>query len=565
MATQYVIVGGNAAGMSTAARLRRLEETAEIIVIERGEHVSYASCGLPYHLSDTVPESELAVIGADQLQAAFDIDVRTEETVTDLDAETQEVTVAPAGEDSYTLAYDELVLAPGAEPIVPPMFDLDTLEHCYTMRTVPDATAIRSDIDDATRALVIGGGYIGIEVAENLHEAGLSVTVAELLDHVMPNTLDADTAAIVEDHLQAHDINLRTGTGVDSLSEDANGVVTAAIGDETHEFDLAVIATGIAPRTDLAEAAGLEIHESGAIAVDGTMTTSDPAIHAVGDVAAVPTAPDGELGWVPLGGPANREGRVAANDIAGHDDELAPVLDTAIAKVFDLTVGTVGMTEAALEEAGRSYEAIFTIESSHAEYYPDAAELNLKLLFDDTDGTILGAQVIGGDGTAKRTDVLATALAHDDTVYDIRDLDLAYAPPYSDAKDPVNILGMIGTNVLEGVANIVQVEEFAEKRSDTTVIDTRPPAMREAQGHIEGTENVPLAQLRDWIAETDLADEDEVLTYCAIGKGSYVATRVLNQHGIDSRSLTGGYLRYEAVYGDSEATGEKATEDPVRQ
>ncbi len=565
MATQYVIVGGNAAGMSTAARLRRLEETAEIIVIERGEHVSYASCGLPYHLSDTVPESELAVIGADQLQAAFDIDVRTEETVTDLDAETQEVTVAPAGEDSYTLAYDELVLAPGAEPIVPPMFDLDTLEHCYTMRTVPDATAIRSDIDDATRALVIGGGYIGIEVAENLHEAGLSVTVAELLDHVMPNTLDADTAAIVEDHLQAHDINLRTGTGVDSLSEDANGVVTAAIGDETHEFDLAVIATGIAPRTDLAEAAGLEIHESGAIAVDGTMTTSDPAIHAVGDVAAVPTAPDGELGWVPLGGPANREGRVAANDIAGHDDELAPVLDTAIAKVFDLTVGTVGMTEAALEEAGRSYEAIFTIESSHAEYYPDAAELNLKLLFDDTDGTILGAQVIGGDGTAKRTDVLATALAHDDTVYDIRDLDLAYAPPYSDAKDPVNILGMIGTNVLEGVANIVQVEEFAEKRSDTTVIDTRPRAMREAQGHIEGTENVPLAQLRDWIAETDLADEDEVLTYCAIGKGSYVATRVLNQHGIDSRSLTGGYLRYEAVYGDSEATGEKATEDPVRQ
>ena len=562
MSEQYVVVGGNAAGMSTAARLRRLDEEAEIIVLEQGDHVSYASCGLPYHLSETVPESDLAVIGADQLAASFALDVRTNETATDVDPEAQTVTVSPADGDIYTLAYDELVLATGAEPIVPPMFDLDELEHCYTMRTVPDAIGVREEVEAADRALVIGGGYIGIEVAENLAEAGLDVVVAELLDHVMPNTLGADMAAIVEQHLDDHGIDLRTETGVGSLSEDDSGTVIAEIGDEDHTFDLAVIATGVAPRTELAEAAGLELDESGAIAVDSAMRTSDPTIHAVGDAVAVPTVLGEGRDWVPLGGPANREGRVAANDIVGHEDALDPVLDTAIAKVFDLDVGTVGMTEEALSEAGRSYEAIYTSEASHAEYYPGAADIHFKLLFDATDGTLLGAQAVGTDGVDKRIDVLATAIAHGDTVYDIRDLDLAYAPPYSDAKDPVNILGMIGTNVLEGVADVISLEEFVEKLPNTLVIDTRPPELRETQGYIEGTTNVPLANLREWISETDLSDEEEVLTYCAIGKGSYVASRILKQHGIASRSLTGGYVRYETA---DELSAAEAVEDPVRQ
>ncbi len=546
MSQQYVIVGGNAAGMSTATRLRRLEEDADIVVIEATAYVSYASCGLPYHLSDTVPESELAVMGADQLSAAFDLDIRTSQTVVDIDSERRVVTVESRDNDRYDLDYDELVLATGAEPLVPPTFDIESLEHCYTLRTVSDATAIRTRVDDAKRALVVGAGYIGIEVAENLHEAGHSVVVAELLDQVMPNTLGDEMAALVETHLREQGIELQLGVGVEELTDAGDGTITAAMGtDESRTFDLVVVATGVRPRTELAEAAGLERHESGAITVDSRMRTDTPAIHAVGDAVAAPSALSSNRAWVPLGGPANRQGRVAANDIAGHDDELAPVLDTAIAKVFDLDVGTVGLTESRLADQERPYEAIYTSEPSHAGYYPGTADIHFKLLFDPDDGTILGAQAIGTQGVDKRIDVLATAIAHDDTVFDIRDLDLAYAPPYSAAKDPVNVLGMIGTNVIEGVADIVHLEEFETAREAATVIDTRPAEMRETQGSIPGDEHVPLGNLRSWLEERDI--DGEVLTYCKIGKSSYMASRILQQEGVPSRSLTGGYYRYQAA------------------
>ncbi|WP_253738161.1 FAD-dependent oxidoreductase [Halohasta salina] len=544
MDPQYLIVGGNAAGMSTATRLRRLDEAADITVIEATDNVSYASCGLPYHLSDTVPESELAVMGAAQLSAAFDLDIRTGQTVTDIDPDDRQAMVDPGDGAAYDLAYDELVLATGAEPLVPPMFDVEAIEHCHTLRTVDDAVDAREDVEAAERALVIGGGYIGIEVAENLQAAGHEVVVAELLDQVMPNTLGEEMAALVEGEIEAHGVDLQLGTGVEDLTEADDGTIIAAIDGVDHEFDLVVIATGVRPRTELAEAAGVELHDSGAIAVDDRLRTDVPSIHAVGDAVAVPSA-FGERAWIPLGGPANREGRVAANDIAGHDDTLDPVLDTAIAKVFDLDVGTVGRTEETLREADRSYEAIYTAEPDHAGYYPGATDIHFKLLFDPDDGTILGAQAIGEAGVDKRIDVLATAMAHDDTVFDIRDLDLAYAPPYSAAKDPVNVLGMIGANVVEGVADIIHLQEFREQRADATVVDTRPPEMREAQGSIPGDEHVPLGKLRSWAAER--AVDDEVLTYCKIGKSSYMATRILDHEGIEARSLTGGYYRYRAA------------------
>ena len=544
MGKQYLIVGGNAAGMSTATRLRRLDETAEISVFESTANVSYASCGLPYHLSDTVPESELAVMGVDQLSAAFDLDIRTETTVTDIAPGAQRVTVEPDDGDASQLAYDELVLATGAEPLVPPMFDVEAIDGCHTLRTVEDAIGVRAQVDDAERALVIGGGYIGIEVAENLHEAGHEVVVAELLDQVMPNTLGAEMAALVEQHIDSQGVDLRLGTGVSELSETENGTIIATMDDETQEFDLVVIATGVRPRTELAEAAGLECHDSGAIAVDSRLRTSEPSIHAVGDAVAVPSV-FGEQAWIPLGGPANRQGRVAANDIAGHDDELAPVLDTAIAKVFDLDVGTVGQTAATLDEAGYEYEAVYTSEPNHAKYYPGASDIHFKLLFDPADGTVFGAQAIGEAGVDKRIDVLATAISHGDTVFDIRDLDLAYAPPYSAAKDPVNVLGMIGANVVEGVADIIHLDEFTEIRERATVIDTRPAEMREAQGSIPGDEHVPLGKLRSWIDNNDI--DGEVVTYCKIGKSSYMATRVLREQGIEARSLTGGYYRFRVA------------------
>ncbi|MFW6316878.1 MAG: FAD-dependent oxidoreductase [Halorubrum sp.] len=542
MSRQYVVIGGNAAGMSTATRLRRLDETAEIVVLERGENISYASCGLPYHLSGTVSEDDLTVMDGDQLGSAFALDIRTGVTATGVDPDAQTVSVATADDETTEIGYDDLVIATGAKPLVPPMFELDELERCHTLRTVSDATEIRGEITGRERALVIGGGYIGLEVAENLAEAGVDVVVAELLEQVMPNTLGPEMAAIVESHLRDHGIDLRLGTGVDSLAEpDAESVIATIDGAE-HAFDLAVVATGVTPRTTLAESAGADLHDSGAIAVDDRMRTSVSSIHAVGDAAAPPAARTDGNAWVPLGGPANRMGRVAANDIAGHDDRLDPVLDTSIAKVFDLDVGTVGDTAAALDEQGQAYEAVYTSQPDHAEYYPGAAEIDVKLLFDPDDGTLFGAQLVGERGVDKRTDVLATAIAHRDTVFDIRDYDLAYAPPYSAAKDPVNVLGMIGANVVEGVADIVHLDEFLEREDEATVIDTRPPEMREAQGWIDGDENVPLGELREWAADAD--PNGEVLTYCKIGKSSYMATRVLAEYGIDARSLTGGYYRY---------------------
>ena len=543
MSQQYVVIGGNAAGMSTATRLRRLDETAEIVVLERGENISYASCGLPYHLSGTVSEDDLTVMGSEQLAAAFDLDIRTGVAATNVDPDRQTISVTTADGEPAAIAYDDLVLATGAKPLVPPMFDLSELEHCHTLRTVPDATTIREGMTGDERALVIGGGYIGLEVAENLSEAGNDVVVAELLEQVMPNTLGPEMAARVESRLRDRGVDLRLGTGVDSLTEPGDGTVAATTGGSRETFDLVVVATGVTPRTELAESAGVELHDSGAVAVDDRMRTSTSSIHAVGDVAAPPAARTDGNAWVPLGGPANRMGRVAANDIAGLDDRLDPVLDTSIAKVFDLDVGTVGDTAAALDEAGRAYEAVYTSQPNHAEYYPEASEIDFKLLFDPDDGTLFGAQAIGESGVDKRTDVLATAIAHRDTVFDIRDYDLAYAPPYSAAKDPVNVLGMIGANVVEDIADVVHLDEFLERKDEVTVIDTRPPEMREAQGRIDGDENVPLGELREWAANAN--PDGEVFTYCKIGKSSYMATRVLAEYGITARSLTGGYYRYE--------------------
>ena len=558
MSQQYVVIGGNAAGMSTATRLRRLDETAEIVVLERGENISYASCGLPYHLSGTVAEDDLTVIGSEQLAAAFDLDIRTGVAATNVDPDTQTVSVTTADGERAAIAYDDLVIATGAKPLVPSMFDLSELEHCHTLRTVPDATAIREGMTGDERALVIGGGYIGLEVAENLSEAGNDVVVAELLEQVMPNTLGPEMAARVESRLRDRGVDLRLGTGVDSLAEPGDGTVVATTDGSKETFDLVVVATGVTPRTELAESAGVELHDSGAVAVDDRMRTSMSSIHAVGDVAAPPAARTDGNAWVPLGGPANRMGRVAANDIAGRDDRLDPVLDTSIAKVFDLDVGTVGDTAAALDEAGRAYEAVYTSQPNHAEYYPGASEIDFKLLFDPDDGTLFGAQAIGESGVDKRTDVLATAIAHRDTVFDIRDYDLAYAPPYSAAKDPVNMLGMIGANVVRDIADIVHLDEFLERKDEATVIDTRPPEMREAQGRIDGDENVPLGELREWAADAN--PDGEVFTYCKIGKSSYMATRVLAEYGIPARSLTGGYYRYEYAATDD---GERVESVPA--
>lgn len=552
-----VIVGGNAAGMSAATRLRRRDETVEIVVFERGEHVSYASCGLPYHVGETIPAADLDVLSPERVGAMFDVDVRTGHEVVDVDTDARTVRVDD-GASVDTVAYDDLVLAPGAEPVVPPINGVENVERLYTMRSVEDATTVREAVNELhdARGLVVGAGYIGLEVAENLDAAGLEVTVAEMRDRVMPATLGPAMAATVHNHVRDAGVDLRLGESVEAFDPTDDGGATARLeGGATVRADIVVLATGVTPRTELADAAGLDRGESGAIAVDDRLLTSEPGVYAVGDVAETTHAVTGDPVWVPLAGPANRQGRTVADLIAGDDAAYGPVCPTAVAKVFDLTIGTIGETAADLKDRDRAYERSYTYVPSHAEYYPGAEQVRLLTLFDPDDGTLFGAQVIGGDGVDKRTDVLATAVQHGDTVFDLVDLDLAYAPPYSSAKDPVNVAGMVAANVVDGAVEQVHWDELGALGEDVTLVDCRPSEMRAAAGAIENSRNVPLPVMRDRV--DDLSDR--VVTYCKIGQSSYFAARFLTQRGVDVRNLAGGYSLYREVVRDREArTGDTA-------
>ncbi|WP_324664448.1 FAD-dependent oxidoreductase [Haloarcula sediminis] len=544
MRQRVVIVGGNAGGMSTATRLRRLDEDADIVVIEAGDHVSYASCGLPYHLDGTIPEADLAVLTPQEVGGMFDLDIRTNHEATGVDTDARTVTVqSPDG--TAELCYDSLVLSPGAAPIEPPIDGIDAVET-HSVRTIDDVAAIRERVeaDEVNRALVVGGGYIGLEVTETLHEAGLSVTTAEMESQVMPRTLGPAMAATVHNHVREAGIDLRLDTIVSGLRPGEETTVEFADG-ETLAVDLVVLAAGVSPRTELAEDAGLERHESGAIRVDDQLRTSEPDVYALGDAAAVPAAGGGHA-WVPLGGPANRQGRVLGTVLGGQTDTLQPVLDTAVAKVFDLTVGTVGATES---PAGGddTPEKVYVYPPAHAEYYPGAERFWLKLLFDPDEGTVRGAQSVGRNGVDKRIDVLATAMQKGATVSELAQLDLAYAPPYSSAKDPVNMAGMAAENVVEGLVDICHWHDLDGEVPP--LVDCRPPEMRAEDGHIPDAHNVPLPELRERAGELP----DEVITYCKMGQTSYAAARVLDQHGIEARSLSGGHALYEAVQRDREA------------
>ena len=542
MSQRVVVVGGNAGGMSTATRLRRLDEAADIVVLERGDHVSYASCGLPYHLDGTIPEDDLAVLTPEAVGGMFDLDVRTRHEATAVDTEARTVTVeSPAGREE--LSYDSLVLAPGAAPVEPPIDGVDAVET-HSVRTIGDVTAIRERVEDdgVDRALVVGGGYIGLEVTETLSEAGLSVTTAEMESQVMPRTLGPAMAAHVHNHVRDAGVDLRLDTVVSALRPGEETTVEFGDG-ETTGVDLVVLAAGVSPRTDLAADAGLDRHESGAIRVDDQLRTSAPDVYALGDAAAVPAA-GGDHAWVPLGGPANREGRVLGTVLAGREAHLDPVFDTAVAKVFDLTVGAVGETEG---DDGDELEKVYVYPPTHAEYYPAAERFWLKLLFDPADGTVRGAQSVGRDGVDKRIDVVATAMQNGATVSELAQLDLAYAPPYSSAKDPVNLAGMAAENVVEGLVDLVHWHDLDGEVPP--LVDCRPPEMRAAEGHLPDALNVPLGELRD------RADElpEAVVTYCKMGQTSYAAGRLLEQHGVRAQSLSGGYALYDVVQRDRAA------------
>ncbi len=536
---RVVIVGGVAGGMSAATRLRRLDADASITVLERSGHVSFANCGLPYFVGGLIAEEEdLTLQTPQQLFARFRLDARVDSEVVAIDRVGHTVTTRSTitGAEAV-VGYDKLVLSMGAAPVRPP---IPGYERVRTLRTVEDAAGLLSDVDVApSTAVVIGAGFIGLEMAENLAGQGIDVTIVESTPQVLP-PLDPELAILVEDELVAHGVRVETGATVASV-DDATVELTDG---RILPAELVVGAIGVRPDVRLAEAAGLELGPSGGIAVAHTSQTNDPDIYAVGDAAEKPDAISHAKSLIALANVANRQGRRVADHIAGRESRPVASTGTAIVKVFDLVAATVGWSERRLRAAGLPFRAIHSHPFDHATYYPGAARMCTKLLFDPDDGTMLGAQIVGSNGVDKRIDVIATAMAGGLTADRLADLELAYAPPFSSAKDPVNMLGYMAENVLSGDCDIVQPAELdALVAQGWTVMDVRT-AEEHAAGAIPGSINVPIDSLRD---QLDAIPAAPVVVYCEVGQRGHTATALMQELGIRARNLDGGYRTWAAT------------------
>jgi len=551
-AKRLLIVGGVAGGASAAARARRLDEQAQIIVFERGPHVSFANCGLPYFVGGEIADkSALLVQTPASLHTRFNLDVRCSQEVLAIDRAGRRVRVRDlaSGRD-YEEAYDALLLSPGAAPLRPPIPGIERPGH-FTLRIVPDAEEITAWLEEMPkgRAVVVGGGYIGLEMAEQLHRRGLAVTVVEALPQVLA-PFDPEMAAWLHQELRAQGVTLCLGDAVAAFEPPAPGqsarasVVVLKSGRRL-EADVVILALGVRPETELARRAGLEIGALGGIRVNDRMQTSDPHIWAVGDAVEVRDRVTGAWALIPLAGPANRQGRIAADNIFGRDARYEGTWGTAVLRVFSLTAACTGASEKTLRQAGIPHLALHLHPGSHAGYYPGATPIALKILFAPDTGKLLGAQAVGRDGVDKRIDVLATALQAGLTVHDLADLELAYAPPFGSAKDPVNLAGMAAQNVLAGDVRLAQWHEVAGIDPATTVLlDVRTPAERQ-KGFIPGSIHIPLDELRARLAE--LPRDREIIVSCQSGQRSYFACRLLTQHGFRARNLTGSYRTWKTA------------------
>ena len=539
MSRRVLIIGGVAGGASAAARLRRLDATAEIIMLERGPFVSFANCGLPYHVSDVIPdEASLTVASPELFRNRHGIEVRTghEAVAIDAAARTVQVRRVETGE-LLEERYDALILSPGASPVRPPLPGID-LPGILTLRNIPDVRRIREWIAErrVRRAVVAGAGFIGLEMVENLHAMGIEVTVLEMLPQVMP-PLDAEMAWWVAEHLKEAGVKLALGDGVAAFEPAADGgIAVRTAGGAVHTGDMVILSIGVRPETGLAKAAGLELGPRGGIRVDAQMRTSDPFIWAVGDAVEVVDRVSGQPALVPLAGPANRQARIAAASICGREARFNGVQGTAVCGVLGLTVAATGASEKALERSGLTdFEKVYLHPASHASYYPGAETMHLKVLFRRSDGRLLGAQGIGRDGVDKRIDVLATFLQMGATVHDLAEAELCYAPQYGSAKDPVNIAGMAAVNALEGLSPLTH---WSSDRGDALLVDVREPD-EFAEGHAEGAVNFPLSRLRrEW---QGLPAGRELHVYCGVGLRAHNAVRFLRQQGFAAWNLSGGW------------------------
>lgn len=531
---KILVIGGVAGGMSAATRLRRLDADAEIIVLEKSGYVSYANCGLPYYVGGVIEEEkELLLQTPASLHARFRLDVRVLTEALSIDPVKKEVEVhSLESGQKYTLSYDKLVLSPGASPVVPP---IPGVERALTLRTVEDVERIVNRVLQMPEsAVVIGGGFIGVEIAENLIHKGIKTAVIEAADQVLA-PLDPEMATLVAKEMRLQKVDLRLGAGVTSINEKS---VTLASGDEL-PADLVIMAIGVKPDVSLAKEAGLTIGTRNGIAVDEFNRTSSHDIYAIGDVAEKTDALDGSATLVPLANIANRQGRIVADHINGRTIRQVKTIGTAIVKVFDLMIAATGWNEKRLIAAGRPYASIHTHPNSHAGYYPDAKQMTLKLIFDPKSGEILGAQGVGIEGVDKRIDVIATAIFGDITAPQLADLELAYAPPFGSAKDPVNMLGYIAENVLSGLVETAQwsqIKEFTDKGFD--LIDVRSEGEFE-RGSIPGAINMPVDEIRE--RKSELKNKNLLVT-CQVGQRGHTASLLLKELGFNAVNLDGGYL-----------------------
>jgi NADPH-dependent 2,4-dienoyl-CoA reductase/sulfur reductase-like enzyme/rhodanese-related sulfurtransferase len=544
---RVVIVGGVAGGATCAARLRRLDEDAEIVILDRGYYVSFANCGLPYFVGNVIqPESKLLLASKELFRERFNIEVRIRNEVIAIDRHSNHVVVREVdSEREYREPYDALVLSPGASPIRPPLPGID-LPGIFTLRDLPDSEDIREWIEsrNAHRAVIVGGGFIGLEMAENLVHRGLEVTIVEMADQLMP-PLDAEMADFVRRRVAAHTAHLQLGDGVAGFEQAGDGSLVVRTGrGASFGADLVILAIGVRPESKLAREAGLEIGERGGIRVDPQMRTSDPRIWAVGDAVEVKNRVIDQWELVPLAGPANRQGRIAADVICGRESSFKGVQATAVCGFFGLTVALTGATEKALRQAGiGDFESVYLHPGHHAGYYPDAKPIHLKLVFRRSDGLVLGAQAVGEDGVARRIDVISTAIQMGTTVFDLEEAELCYAPQYGSAKDPVNLAGMIAANVVRGDADLAPWGEL--HTAGAFLLDVRE--VEELRGgYIDGAVNIPLRQLRARMNE--LPRDREIWVNCRVGHRAYYACRILSQHGFRVCNLSGGYRTYRAWY-----------------
>lgn len=549
MSKKIVIVGGVAGGASAAARLRRLDESAEIIMLERGEYISFANCGLPYYVGGVITDkSSLTLQTPASFGTRFNVDVRIFNEAISIDPEKKTIDITNhKTNENYTESYDYLILSMGAMPIKPPIKGIES-SRVFTLRNIPDTYKIDEFISEHNpkSALVVGGGFIGVEMAENLTHRGIKVSIAEKLNQLMP-PLDYDIAADVHRYIRSTGIELYLENGVNSITETENGELIVKLDSDEIRTDMVIMAIGVKPESKIASDTGILTNQRGQIVVNEYMQTNFDNIFAVGDATEMTDFVTGEKTFIPLAGPANKQGRIAADNICGLESKYLGAQGSSILKLFDMTIASTGINEKTAKRLNLDYEKSFAYPASHASYYPGATSMLMKIVFENGSGKILGAQIAGFDGVDKRCDVLATAIRAGMTAHDLTMLELCYAPPFNSAKDPVNMAGYTIENIISGEMKVFHWHDIDKLSHDdsVTLLDVRTE--REfSRGHIDGFINIPLDSLRDRLTELD--KDKLIYVTCQVGVRGYAAVRILMQNGFDAYNLSGGYRLYESIF-----------------